>query len=241
MIPTVLLHAFPLSSAMFAAVDLPGLIAPDLAGFGTSAVPDAPPGMSALAADVVAELDRRGLDRVVLGGVSMGGYVAMAVVREYPERVGALILADTKAGADAPDAAANRLRMAESVLAGGDDTDVLAARMLAPGSPVLAEVQAGVRAARPEAVAWAQRAMAARPDSFDTLRQVTVPTLVIVGELDSTTPPAEARLIAEAVPGARLVTIPGSGHLPPWERPAEFTAAVREFMGGLPAGARLGA
>ncbi|MGY0233475.1 alpha/beta fold hydrolase [Longispora urticae] len=231
--PIVLLHAFPLSSAMFAAVDLPDLITPDLAGFGTSAVPAGEPTLDTLADDVVAELDRRGLDRVILGGVSMGGYVTMAVLRRYPERIGALILADTRAGADAPDAAANRLRMAESVLAGGDDTEPLAARMLAPGSPVLEEVQRGVRAARPAAVAWAQRAMAARPDSFDTLRQVTVPTVVLVGELDTTTPPAEARRIADAVPGARLVTIPGAGHLPPWERPAEFTAAVRAFTSQL--------
>ncbi|MEV6525274.1 alpha/beta fold hydrolase [Longispora sp. NPDC051575] len=231
--PIVLLHAFPLSSAMFAAVDLPDLITPDLAGFGTSTVPTGEPTLDTLADDVVAELDRRGLDRVVLGGVSMGGYVTMAVLRRYPERIGALILADTKAGADAPDAAANRLRMAESVLAGGDDTEPLAARMLAPGSPVIEEVQRGVRAANPAAVAWAQRAMAARPDSFDTLRQVTVPTLVLVGELDTTTPPAEAHKIADAVPGARLVTIPGAGHLPPWERPAEFTAAVRAFTSQL--------
>jgi pimeloyl-ACP methyl ester carboxylesterase len=218
---------------MYAAVDIPNLITPDLAGFGASAVPDQSPSLDVLADDVVAVCDRFGHRRVVLGGVSMGGYIAMALLRRYPERIAALVLVDTKAGADAPEAAANRLRMAESVLAGGSDVDELPAKMLAADSPLMPDVLAVARTARPEAVAWAQRAMAFRPDSFDTLRQLAVPALVIVGEQDMMTPPVEAQKMVDALPEAKLVTVAGAGHLTPWERPVEFTKVVREFVGQL--------
>ncbi len=235
--PTVLLHAFPLSSTMYARVAIPDLIAPDLAGFGTSAVPDAAPSLDVLAGDVVAGLDARGVTgEFVLGGVSMGGYVAMAILRLYPQRVKGLILADTKASADTAEAAATRLAMADSVLAGGDDTAALPAKMLAPESAVLTAVQAAVRQADPAAVAWAQRAMAQRPDSFATLRAAVIPALVLVGEHDTITPLADARAMAEALPDAQLTIIPGAGHLPPWENPVAFTTEVTGFLAArLPA------
>ncbi len=231
MLPLVLLHAFPLTSAMYAEVDLPGLYAPDLAGFGGSHVPDEPPDLDVLARELAADLDRRGYDRVLLGGVSMGGYVAMAFLRRYADRVGALLLSDTKATADTPEAAANRLRMADAVLAAGHTGALvrdLVPNLLAPDAEpaVRRSVEDLTRSARPAAVAWAQRAMAVRPDSTGVLRTVSVPTLVVVGEYDRLTPPTDATAMAAVLPAGDLVTIPGAGHLPPMERPRDFTAAV---------------
>jgi pimeloyl-ACP methyl ester carboxylesterase len=99
---------------------------------------------------------------------------------------------------------------------------------------ILGRIRAMVESAPAYAVAWAQRAMAARPDSFDTLRSVDVPTLVVVGEEDELAPPADAQAMADAVPGARLVTIPKSGHLTAVETPDEFNAAMLDFLGSLP-------
>src|SRR3954469_15908446 len=119
--PLVLLHAFPLSSAMWLA-QREGLangwrvITPDLRGFGGSPMADDEPSLDVAADDVAALLDGLGLDRVVLGGLSMGGYVAMAFLRRHADRVGGLVLADTKAGADSPEGRANRERIAAAVL-----------------------------------------------------------------------------------------------------------------------------
>ncbi len=231
MLPLVLLHAFPLTSAMYADLDLPGLYAPDLAGFGGSPVPAEPPDLDVLARELAADLDRRGYDRVLLGGVSMGGYVAMAFLRRYADRVGALLLSDTKATADSPEAAANRLRTADAVLAAGDAGTLvrdLVPNLLAPDADpgIRHRVEELTWAARPAAVAWAQRAMAGRPDSTEVLRTVAVPTLVVVGEYDRLTPPPDAAAMVAALPAGELVTISGAGHLPPMERPRDFTAAV---------------
>lgn len=244
--PLVLLHAFPLSSAMWLdqrndLADVARVVTPDLRGFGGSPLSDDEPSLDAAADDVAALLDRLGLDRFLLGGLSMGGYLAMAFLRRHPGRVRALLLADTKAGADADAARANRHRIADELDATGSAQvlldDVLPAltsdttksqRPLVQG-----RVRALVEAAPPAAAAWAQRAMAARPDSVETLRAVDVPALVVVGEHDALTPPAEAQAMVDALPDARLVVVPDAGHLSAVEAPDAFDAAVREWLGSL--------
>jgi pimeloyl-ACP methyl ester carboxylesterase len=172
----------------------------------------------------------------------MGGYVAMAVLRRHPDRVRALVLADTKATADTADAAAGRLRIAERVIEDGN-AGVLVDEMLPKlvgtttkkARPlVLGRVKALVERAPAYAVAWAQRAMAARPDSLGTLREVRVPTLVVVGAEDELSSPADAAAMAEAVPGATLATIPESGHLTAVEMPEAFNEALAGFLASLP-------
>jgi pimeloyl-ACP methyl ester carboxylesterase len=246
--PLVLLHAFPLSSAMWLAqreqlTACCRVVTPDLRGFGGSPLGEDEPSLDAAADDVAALLDARGLDRVVLGGLSMGGYVAMAFLRRHAERVAALVLADTKAGADSAEARANRERIAATVTDDPSST-VLVDEVLPTlfGTTTTSErplvagrVKALVQAAPAGAVAWAQRAMAARPDSFDTLRGVDVPTLVIVGAEDSLSPPDEARAMAEAVTGARLEIVPRAGHLSALECPEQFNAALESFLATLPA------
>jgi pimeloyl-ACP methyl ester carboxylesterase len=239
--PLVLLHAFPLSSAMWA--DVGGLldvslITPDLRGFGGAPLGGDDPSIDVYADDVVAELDRRGVGQAVLGGVSLGGYIVMSLLRRHPSRVAAVVLADTKADADTAEAAANRHRIADRVLADGS-TRVLEEELVprlvgstthAERADVLARVTALVQAASPAAVAWAQRAMAARPDSNDTLARAAVPALVLVGAEDAITPESDARALAERIAAARLVIVPEAGHLSPLEAPAAFADAVRGFL-----------
>jgi pimeloyl-ACP methyl ester carboxylesterase len=245
--PLVLLHAFPLSSAMWLAqreglAEGNRVLTPDLRGFGGSVLGEDEPSLDAMADDVAALLDDRGLDRVVLGGLSMGGYVAMAFLRRHAERVAALVLADTKAGADPEPARENRERIASLVAADAESTvlvdevlpTLLGETTRANRPLVVGRVKALVQAAPGAAVAWAQRAMAARPDSLETLRAVQVPTLVVAGEEDTLSPPAEARTMADAVTGARLEILPRAGHLSALECPEEFNAVVRGFLATLP-------
>ncbi|WP_246649750.1 alpha/beta fold hydrolase [Nonomuraea coxensis] len=241
-LPVVLLHAFPLSSAMWLAqrealAKVCRVITPDLRGFGGSRLGEDDPSIDLMADDVARLLDDEGIERAVVGGLSMGGYVTLAFCRRHPDRLLGAILADTKAVADPAPARDNRERIARAVLSEG--SDVLVSEVL-PGligpttkerrAMVFGRVKGLVQSAPPGAVAWAQRAMAGRPDSSGTLAALKVPLLVVVGEEDDLTPPAEAKAMAEAVPGARLEVIPKAGHLSAVEQPEAFNAAVSEFL-----------
>jgi pimeloyl-ACP methyl ester carboxylesterase len=237
-LPLILLHAYPFDARMWDPVHRPlaqglRLITPDQRGLGRTPLPetDREPGLEDAARDVLALLDKLELDRVVLGGCSMGGYLTMALLRMVPDRVAGLVLINTKASADTPEAARNRLTTAERAESDGIK-GWLADSML----PNLLARQASARTAEtvrdliesqpPSGVAWAARAMAARPDSFDVLSACRVPTLVVVGEEDALTPPDAAQAMADAVPDAELVRIPGAGHLTPLEAPAALASAI---------------
>jgi pimeloyl-ACP methyl ester carboxylesterase len=241
--PLVLLHAFPLSRGMFAEqlaglADRARVIAPDLRGFGDSPAPgDGEPSLDAMADDVATMLDRLGVETCVLGGLSMGGYVAMAMLRRHRERVTAIVLMDTKASADGGDARANRERVARAVFEDGAAVlhpmlEALLGKETRQGRPETVEqVTAWLDAVRPEGVAWAQRAMAARPASFDTLRSSGVPGFVIVGEQDEVTPHDDAIAMAEAFSSeAPVYVIPGAGHLSAVENPVGVTGALRDVL-----------
>nr|WP_269204544.1 alpha/beta hydrolase [Motilibacter deserti] len=238
-----MLHAFPLSPRMFDQARLllepdVRVLVPGLAGFGGTPVPAAGPSLDVLADEVAALLDEAGLASAVVCGVSMGAYVALALARRHPARLRGLVLASSRAGADAPEARERRERIARAVLA-ERDVRVLHEEV-APGllgatthevrPDVVEDVRRLVGEAPVEAVAWAQRAMAARPDSTDVLADVRVPALVLVGEEDAIVPVDEARAIAAALPVGRLMAVPGAGHLVPLERPAEFAAAVTQLV-----------
>jgi pimeloyl-ACP methyl ester carboxylesterase len=250
-LPVVLLHAFPLSSAMWSA-QLTGLgdrcrvIAPDQRGFGDTPLGGDPsslakPSIATAADDVVKLLDRLEIEQAVMGGSSMGGYVAMALLRRHPERVRALILANTKASADADAAAANRERIAAAVQAAHSSDllldevfpKLLGATTTAKRPEIVDLVRTIVKSAPPASVAWAQRAMAARPESFETLRGATVPSLIVTGDEDQLMSQQDAEAMAEALPDSRLVKIPGVGHLSPLEDPAAFNAAAGAFLDEL--------
>ena len=239
-VPVVLLHAFPLERSMWAPVserlDAAGVatVRVDLPGAGASPLPDAgPPDLAASADGVVGVLDRLGAARAVVAGVSMGGYVALALARRHPARLAGLALVDTRAGADDDAARANRARVADAV-EGAVGTAALApmidgllgATTRAERPDVVRRVAEALRAARPEGVAWSQRAMAARPDTTAELAALAVPVAVVVGEEDVLATPAVARRMAAALADAVLTVVPRAGHLTPLEAPDAVAAAL---------------
>jgi pimeloyl-ACP methyl ester carboxylesterase len=243
-IPLVMIHGWPHDRTLWAG-QLRGLgeharcIAPDLRGFGGSTVAG-PLTIDQYADDVAALLDVLDLPRVVLCGLSMGGYVAFAMLRRHRERVRALVLADTRAGADSDEARANRMRLIALVEEHG--VEALAARqlrsMLARSTfdqqPEIVEVVRRMMASvPPEGVIGALRAMAERLDSTPLLSTIAVPTLVVGGAEDTITPPAELEALSAAIPGSRLELLANSGHVCPIERPAAFNHVVREFLATL--------
>ena len=242
----VLLHAFPLHSGMWGP-QLEGLssdrrvIAPDLLGFGGSDAPESMYRYTMLGyADLVAGLlDRLGLDRVVLGGLSMGGYVACAFLRQYPERVSALILADTRAGADTTEAYERRTDQQDQVARVGTTAliEVLLAGLLSDHTKAtrldLVEQVRRLMANPAAGFIGALEAMKHRPDVTEELSAISVPTLVIVGEDDSLSPPDVARDMHERIKGSTLAVLPRAGHLSNLEAAEEFNAAVAGFLGGL--------
>ena len=245
-VPVVLLHAFPLNSAMWIAQreglsDVCRVITPDLRGFGGSPLGVDEPSLDVLADDIARLIDARDLERVVLGGLSMGGYVAMAFARRHLDRIQALVLADTKASAD-PDAARdNRLRIAGLLTADAESTvlldDVLpnlvGATTMERRPLIFGRVKGLVQQAPAAAAAWAQRAMAARPDSIETLRKVDVPALIVRGDEDGLATEDDAKAMHDALPSAEMVQISGAGHLTAVEVADEFNATVRTFLAKL--------
>jgi pimeloyl-ACP methyl ester carboxylesterase len=165
----------------------------------------------------------------------MGGYVALAFARRHPARLARLALVDTRAGSDAPEAREARTRNAELATREGPLAvlEAMMPRMLAPGAPeaLRDRLRAIARDQRGEGVAAALLAMRDRPDATPVLATLAgVPSLVVVGEHDATTPPEEARRMAAAIPGAELVVIAGAGHLPCIEAPAELADALARWM-----------
>lgn len=231
----LLLHAFPMSSAMWQPqVDVLSrrhrVIAPDVRGFGSSGEPPESLLMSSMADDVWHLIDTLGIGKVVVCGLSMGGYVAFELWRRAPELFAGLVLADTRATADDAPGRENRERFAQGARAHGMAwvADEMMNKLLRPAAPpgVVAEVRRIILQGTPAGVAAAQRGMALRADSTGLLAQIDVPTLAIVGAEDALTPPAVVQAMASKIPEARLETIPEAGHLSNLEAPAPFAAAV---------------
>jgi pimeloyl-ACP methyl ester carboxylesterase len=243
----VLLHGFPFDRSMWRgqASSLGGefrVVAPDLRGFGETPAGEGEMTMESLAEDVAALLDDLNLPRVVMGGLSMGGYVAFEFFRKFPERVRALVLADTRPQSDNEDARRGREETAQRALKEGMEPIVesMLPKLLASGTrerggEVVEAVRALMLGTRPESAAAALRAMATRRDQTDLLPTINVPTLLVVGAEDSITPPADAEAMNAKIEGSRLVVIEGAGHLSNVERPEEFDRALVEFLRGLPA------
>jgi pimeloyl-ACP methyl ester carboxylesterase len=223
--------------------DAARVIAPDLRGHGDSDAPEGPYSMDQLADDAIALLDSLGLTQpAVVAGLSMGGYVALALYRRYPSRVAGLILAATKAGADSPEAQANREKSAALAREKGVEAiaDAMLPKMLAPATyaanpGLVAEVRAIMVAAPLNGVVGDLLGMKVRPDSTDLLPQITRPVLVIHGQDDQLIPPREAEATHAALPNARLVLVPNAGHLLNLEQPETFNAEVRTFLHSLSA------
>lgn len=243
--PLVLLHGFPFDRTIWsqqtcAFADKFSVVAPDLRGFGDSAPRPGPTTMDAYAEDVVDLLDHLGVRSAVVGGVSMGGYAAFALLRRHPQRVRALVLVDTRAAADSAEARKTRNETIGFVRENG--AAALAERMLPKlltpetlrdDAPLVSRLRTLMASQSVEGVVGALAAMRDRPDSTVLLAKVAVPTLVVCGERDALIPPEESRALADAVPGARLAFVKEAGHVPNFERPAEFNAVVKSFLATL--------
>ncbi len=224
----VWIHGFPLSSAIFEAQRA-------IKG-ATHHTPDLPPGLASM--DECARwVLEQSPQKAIFAGLSMGGYIAFAIARMAPERVAGLILIDTRETADTPEAKKGRYDTIEKVKEKGTGVvvEAMLPKMLTPAaSPALVEKVRSIMASRTkDGVINSLRAMAERPDSSDLLPRIKVPTLVIVGADDTVTPPADAQRMARAIPGAKLVTIPGAAHLSTMEKGGEVNRAVEEFSPSL--------
>ncbi len=196
--------------------------------------------MELFADDVAGLMDSLGIQQAVLCGLSMGGYAAFAFLRKYSKRVSGLILADTRPGADTPEAQANRenvARIAETqgtgAIADLQVPLVLSEYTLQHLPEVEMRVRQMIEVATSEGIAAASRGMAQRDDSTDLLTSISCPTLVIVGEQDALTSPSVAQEYAAKIPGAQLVVITNAGHLSNLEQPEAFLQAVRGFLGSI--------
>ena len=241
----VLLHAFPLGAHMWEPQfrDLAPevrVIAPDLRGFGGSSDPlseGVDPSIDDFADDAIELIRELELAPAIVVGLSMGGYTAFAVMRRAPELVRALVLSDTRANADSLEARAGRKAMLALVEREGpqgvarDMMPKLLGRTTRERNPGAEEtVRRLIKRHSPQAIQHAVVRMMDRPDARPQLKSIAIPTLVIVGEEDELTPPAAAEEMAQAIPGATLVRIAESGHLPNLEQPSAFGATVQAFI-----------
>ncbi len=248
--PLLLIHGFPLDRTLWSAqtralADVARVIAPDLRGFGESALPTLAAerqGATTVTLDTYAEdlralLDALGVKNAVVGGLSMGGYIAFAFYRAYAHRVRALILADTRAQPDSPEGKQGRDKSIAAVREKGASAvaDTMMPKMLTPktqetNAAMTNTVRALMLRQPVEGILAALAALRDRPDSTPTLAQIAVPTQIIVGADDTLTPPQDSEMLRDAIRGARLAVIPGAAHLSNVEQADTFNHIVREFL-----------
>lgn len=239
--PVVLVHGYPLDGAMWSGVARVlaarfRVLKPDLPGRGETAA------ASEGRLDDYADFLQALLDALPapagLAGFSMGGYAALALARRQPSRLRALALVDTRASADDDAGRSKRDEAIATVRASGVGpiAEAMLPKLLAEQSrsnrDLVERVERIMRRQKPETVEGDLSAMRDRPDVREDLPRIGIPTLVLVGEGDTLTPPADSEAMAASIPGARLVRIAGAGHLTPMERPGAVAAALGEFFAG---------
>ncbi len=244
--PVVLLHGFPFDHTIWrgtveALHDAYRVITPDLRGHGKSPVPDGVYAMESMARDVIALLDALGVARAVWVGHSMGGYVALAALRDHPERVAGGVLLASHPFADSPEKAESRRAMAHQALAEGSEA-VLSGMLpvlFRPGTNLETIPAHIVRTimlnTAPEGVAGALRGMAARPDAVNVLREPVPPKAIIAGREDQIVKLDDLEELAAAMPHLALKVVDGAGHLPMIEQPQPTAAALRALLDAWPA------
>jgi pimeloyl-ACP methyl ester carboxylesterase len=240
--PVVLLHPFPVSHEFWLPVaaflcSRYRLIMPDLRGHGDSGLGDGPATMQKHAADLARVMSAAGTERAPLVGVSIGGYVIFEFWRRFRERVSALVLCNTKASADNPEARTGRLQSADDVLLRGTESffDSMLQKVLGETTrrsrPDLVDgVLRMMRKMSPEDIAGVQRGMAERPDSIPTAKTINVPTLLITGSEDKITGVPEAEVMRQKIRGSEMKVVAKASHYSPWEQPEEVGRLLRQFL-----------
>ena len=242
----LLVHGHPFNRSMWqpqlSAIAAAGwrVIAPDLRGYGETTIVPGKTTFDIFAADLAALLDHLGIDRVVLGGLSMGGQIVMEFARQYPSRVRGIVLAATFSEPESEDGKRWRYSMADRLVAEGMRpyaaevlSKMLAARSITDFPDVATHVTAMMCGTNPEGAAAALRGRAERPDYQPTLAALTVPVLVVVGSEDAYTTRAQAERMRDLPRDAELVWLDGIGHMPNLEQPAAFNSEVIRFLGKL--------
>ena len=243
--PLLFVHGFPLDHRMwqhqldeFAKTHR--VIAPDLAGFGNShsVSDDHVSLMDDYADDLQIVLDELDVESsVVFCGLSMGGYIAWQFWKKHADRIQGLVLCDTRAIGDDAETKETRQRTARLVLEQGSDplADMMASKLFSPhvSDDVLAEVRKMIVDASPEGIAAASRGMAERPDITSWLPEIQCPSLLVAGEFDAISTPAEMEEFARHIPHSRFSVIPAAGHMSPLENPHDFNDLLREFLDSL--------
>lgn len=236
MLPVVFLHGYPLSSAIWrhqTNLNVTEIFAPDFPGFGgTSLVPLE--SMDAYADWAIREAEVKGHRRAVWVGHSMGGYIALAMARHHADRMAALVLVNTQARADTEEARRNRWDVAGRALREGVDfiAETMSPKLLNSGGDpsLVGDLGQMIRAASPDGIAQAQRAMADRRDQRDLLPALTIPVLICYGQNDQLFGPDRAIEMAAAIPGARLEAFAASGHMTMMEEPKRFNDVLLDFL-----------
>ncbi len=238
--PILWVHGFPLASSIFEqqlAIRSVRHVMPDLAGFGQSRQRVGDVSIDDYARIFLDQLDHRGIDRAVFAGLSMGGYVCLAMARLAPERMRALILIDTRETADNDEARKGRYASIEKVKQSGVKpvVEAMLPKMLTARAPreMRERVREIMSSTSPEGAIAALGAMAVRADSTTLLPGIEVPALIIVGDDDTITPPSDSERMAAAISGARLVRIAGAAHLSNVEKAAEVNRAIAAFVSAL--------
>ena len=242
--PLILIHGFPHNRSLwadqlFGLCDRCRVIAPDLRGFGES--PPAPPwSMESFAGDIAALMERLEIEKAIIGGLSMGGYVAFEFLRRYGDRVHSLILADTRAGADSDETKAKRRELQRIAQTGGAQAvadaqivGMIGATTRETRPDIVQRMHAMMSSAPVEGIVGALEAMMNRPDSTPMLSEIDVPVLIAVGEEDALTPVKESRAMHEAIPHSTLAIIPKAGHVSNIEDHLEFNSVARNFLASV--------
>jgi 3-oxoadipate enol-lactonase len=251
-LPLVLVHGFPLDgriweSQLEALSSSCRVIAPDLRGFGKSG-PTGPFTLETVADDLHQLLAKLDALPCVLGGLSMGGYIALAFAHKYPQALKGLILIDTKSDADSPEQKDGRMKMAELARSKGPAAvadqmmpKLLAATVSADGPAgaggrpeLIKRVRQIMESCPSETIAIAALAMKDRADHRALLAKLNMPVLVIVGDQDILTPPSIAQSMVHSLPQGAMSLIHGAGHLTSMEQPEQVNRAIREWLARVP-------
>jgi pimeloyl-ACP methyl ester carboxylesterase len=238
----VLLHPYPTNHNFWNQI-VPGLagryrlLVPDLRAHGASEPGEGPATMEKHAEDLSRLCRAAGFERAIFAGVSIGGYILFEFWRRYREKIQALILCDTKASADSNEARTSRLQIAHAVEREGPDAylDSMVPKLLGTSTvrnraDLVAEARGMMAVMRAESIAAALRGMAVRPDSMAVLGAVTMPTLIMVGEEDTLTPPSDAEAMHNGIRNSQLLKIAAAGHYTPFEQPEASLRAMRRFL-----------
>jgi pimeloyl-ACP methyl ester carboxylesterase len=243
--PVVLLHGYPFNRTLWdeqvnALSNSNRLITPDLRGLGESGSSPGAATMNRMAQDVAALLDHLEISRAVIGGLSMGGYVALAFYKQFPSRVRAMSLADTRAQADTEEGKQTRQQQAEKALAEGmaGIADSMLPKLLTPDTvskrpEVVKRVRDMMLKTKPEGAAGALLGMAERDDNTSLLSQISCPALILVGQEDPITPVQDSEKMHREIAGSRLVVIENAAHVSNLERTEQFNEELTRFLNQL--------